>query len=179
MISCSHRSFLDTYALFYKWRCTSHQTQPFSCLLRWQVHLIIECYYSLATNSIHERDAATNYIHLRARRKCPPSRRIEISARRFLPAQTVHKPRLWLKCMWTETSSMCLELSRSRTRNHIKFADVFNQVHLLTARGAVLFAWKNPDHSILVPIWKIRLWVRREPGPYRWDYACKTLASYR
>ena len=148
--------------------------------LRWRVHLIIECYYSLATNSIHERDAATNYIHLRARRKCPPSRRIEISARRFLPAQTVHKPRLWPKCTEPKRAAYaCLELSRSRTRNRIKFADVSDQVHLQTVCGAVLFAWKNPDHSILVPIWKIRLWVRREPRPYRWGYARKTLASYR
>ena len=37
--------------------------------LRWRVHLIIKCYYSLATNSIYERDVANNYIHLRAKEK--------------------------------------------------------------------------------------------------------------
>ena len=68
--------------------------------LRWRVHLIIECYYSLATNIIHDRDVATNYIHLRPRGKCPPSRRIEISARRFLSAQTVQ--------LWTETKAKLL-----------------------------------------------------------------------
>ena len=39
------------------------------------------------------------------------------TTRHFLPAQTAHKPRFWpvwtgRKCMWTETSSTCLELSR-------------------------------------------------------------------
>ena len=115
------------------------------------------------------------------RRKCLPSKMIGIGACRFLPAQTVHKPRLWSiwmgrKWMWIETSSMCLELSRSRTRNHVKFT-VFDHVHLQTAHKAVLFAWKNPNYSILVPIWKIRLSVWRETRPYRWDYACKTLAQ--
>ena len=33
------------------------------------LHLIVKCYYSLATNSIHGRDVATNYIHLRAKEK--------------------------------------------------------------------------------------------------------------
>ena len=64
------------------------------------MHLIIEYYYSLATNSIHDRDVATNYIHLRARKKCPPSRRIEISACHFLPAQTVQ--------LWAETKPKLL-----------------------------------------------------------------------
>ena len=83
----------------------------------------------------------------------------------FLPNQTVHKPKLWPNCMWTEMSNTCLELSRSGTQNRIKFASVFDQVHLQYAHRAVLFAWKNPNHSILVPIWKIYLWVRRESFP--------------
>ena len=113
------------------------------------------------------------------RRKCLPSTMIGIGACSFLPAQTVHKPRLWSmwtgrKCIWTEMSSMCLELSRSRTLNRIKFASVFNHVHLQTAHKAVLFVWKNPNYLILAPIWKICLSVWRETRPYRWDYACKT-----
>ena len=103
------------------------------------------------------------------------------------------------------------QLSRSGTPSFIKFTCIFNQVHLQTACGAVLFnvveahgygfrstvvsgehsrsktsaiiamydvsttrvvvryktvlfAWKSPDHSILVPIWKKSLWETVQVG---------------
>ena len=146
--------------------------------LRWRVHLIIKCYYSLVTNSIYERDVANNYIHLRAKEKMSAfqndqDRRSPLSSSSNCP-QTKVMANLNGKKVYVNWNE---QLSRSGTPNCIKFTCVFNQVHLQTARGAVLFTWKSPDHSILVPIWKICLWVWREPRLYRWDYACKTLTQ--